>query len=128
MVHESTIDTLKRLSAAYMDLTGEQLYLHSEKPERVTRYVFADVIFTSGVEALNYAEGKVEAAMHGPAAEIIAAYGSDSVGVRVRRHDAYKHSAALLFDNRVVFAMTCITQADAELWARNRFEAHKKES
>lgn len=127
MIHESTIDTLKRLSAAYMDLTGEQLYLHNDKPERVTRYVFADHTFTNGGEALNYAEGKVEAAKSAPAAEIIAAYGSDSVSVRVRRHGTYKYSAALLFDGRVVFTMTCIKQEDAELWARNRFDAHKKE-
>lgn len=126
MIHQSTIDTLKRLSAKHMDLIGEQLFLHTEQPSQTTRYVFNDKVVTSGAEAIEYAEHMVmQADAFGPAAEIISASGLENgVSVRIRQHDTYKYSAALLIDGRVTEAMTCIEQADAELWAHNRLKEY----
>lgn len=126
MIHQETIDRLKRLSAKYMDLTGEQLFQYADKPDRTTRYVFSNRTVSSGAEAIEYAEDMVmQADAHGPAGEIVSAYGLENgVSTRVRKHDTYKHSAALLIDGRITEAMTCIEQSDAELWAHNRMKEY----
>lgn len=124
MNKRDTVDALKRLSAEYMDLTGNQLFQYTSKPATVTRYVFSDRTVNSGGEALSYAGAMVTLAQKEPAAEIVKASGTGNASTRIRQHDTYKFSAAIVLDGNVVEAMTCIKQADAELWAHNRLKEY----
>lgn len=120
---DSTVTELKRISFLFMDRTGEQLFMHTERPESTKRYVFNNRAITSPAKALEYANEMLAKAQTAPTPVLVDVhlFGENTeYATRVFRHDTYKHSAALLVHGAVVESTTTITEEDARQWAKNK--------
>lgn len=122
---DSTINELKRISAAYMHRTGKQLYLYTHKPDSSTRYVFNDKAIVGGAKALNYAMEMLKNAEKAPLPTLVDTefFGENgSIVAPVRKHGEFKYTAAILVAGQVLDAMSTTTIEDAKAWIKQKRE------